>query len=116
MTLLAFWTYSAFLNPMPEHAIYHDSVTVDRVPLESFDATTSCLVDDHVLRCGHCLVRRRNHCSHPWYRYSMIRWMQNLLRCVVVGGNLGVVNHESLNERWWAVPVSARSSVFVCQV
>ena len=118
MAILALWTGTALLDPVPEHAIDHDSVTVDRIHLESFNATIGCLIDDHVLRSGLVLVRRRNHCSHPWDRYSMILWVQNLLRCVVVRVDMGGVNHESLDERCRAVTVSVstRSSVFVRQV
>ena len=116
MAILALWNCAAFFDPVPEHAIDHDSITVDRVHLESFNATIGCLIDDHVLRSGLVLVCRRDHCSHPWNRYCMILWVQNLLRCVVVRVNMGGVNHESLDERCWAVPVSAHSSVFVRQV
>ena len=116
MAILALWNCAAFLDPVPEHAVDHDSITVDRVHLESFNATFGCLIDDHVLRSGLVLVRRRNHCSHPRGRYSMILWVQDLLRCVVIRINMGGVNHESLDERCWAAPVSAHSSVFVRQV
>ena len=118
MAILALWTCAAFFDPVPKHSIDHDSVTINRVHLKSFNAITGSLIDDHVLRSGLVLVRRRNHSSHSWGRYCMILWLQDLLRCVVVRINKGRVDHESLDERCWAVTVSISTctSVFVRQV